>query len=186
MDLLTYQEKAITTKMYDDSIAKPYVILGLCGEISELYEKVVEAVYSNNRSEEKMKLLRKEVGDVMWYAAAWAHEVDYQLVGFVSGAIAPSPFAGTTELLDTIVIKGGVCAENMKKALRDDFRLIQTGGFPASKEASISKAVGDIVKLLQCLCRKLVINFDEALQENISKLQSRKDRGVLSGSGDER
>ena len=44
MNLNEYQEKAITSKIYDDSVAIPYVVLGICGETAELYEKVVEAI----------------------------------------------------------------------------------------------------------------------------------------------
>ena len=58
IDYKTYEELAITTKCYDDKVALPYVVLGLCGEVGELYEKI--------QQESEKDLIVKEFGDVLW------------------------------------------------------------------------------------------------------------------------
>ena len=40
MNYKEYENKAITTKAYHEKVAIPYVVLGLCGELGETYEKL--------------------------------------------------------------------------------------------------------------------------------------------------
>jgi NTP pyrophosphatase (non-canonical NTP hydrolase) len=46
--------------------------------------------------------------------------------------------------------------------------------------------IGDVFWYLTRLCDELGFNAEEVLQRNIHKLLDRKERGVISGSGDKR
>lgn len=103
-----YKQQAVTTKVYPEGLAIPYVTLGLVGEAGEVAEKIKKVLRDNNGviTEEKRVELGKEIGDVLWYCAALADE--------------------------------------------------------------------------------LQLDLNQIAQDNINKLQSRKERGVLKGSGDNR
>lgn len=72
-----YKEQAITTKIYPDGLAIPYVTLGLLGEAGEVAEKVKKVIRDDGGvfSDEKKTMLGKEIGDVLWYCAALADEL---------------------------------------------------------------------------------------------------------------
>ncbi len=46
--------------------------------------------------------------------------------------------------------------------------------------------IGDVLWYLSQVSTELGIDFDEVAQYNLKKLQSRQERGVISGSGDNR
>lgn len=108
MEFNEYLKQAITTKLYPEGMAVPYVTLGLMGEAGEVAEKIKKVIRDDNGiiSEAKKQDLGKEIGDVLWYVAA--------------------------------------------------------------------------------LCDELGLDFNQVALDNIAKLQSRKERGVLQGSGDNR
>lgn len=77
--------------------------------------------------------------------------------------------------------ESGEIAEKFKKYLRGDY-----DGFSYSFKKDIKKEAGDLLWYLANLLRILELNFDEILEENITKLASRQERGKIKGSGDER
>ncbi len=77
-----YQEKARSTAMYPnlgDNLYYP--VLGLCGEAGEVAEKVKKVMRDEGGvvSSEKREELKKELGDVLWYVANVATELDITL-----------------------------------------------------------------------------------------------------------
>lgn len=72
----------------------------------------------------------------------------------------------------------GEVAEKIKKALRD-----KDGIF--DKEA-IKKELGDICWYIANLAADLDLTLEDVAQTNLDKLNSRKERGVLQGNGDNR
>ena len=80
-----------------------------------------------------------------------------------------------------LVGEAGEVAEKMKKAIRDDGGVIT----PERKEM-IVKELGDVLWYIAILAVELGVDLDTIATANLEKLFSRKDRGVLTGSGDER
>lgn len=77
--------------------------------------------------------------------------------------------------------ESGELIECIKKALRDkDLRLDD------NDKKYLSKELGDVLWYVSQLATALNLSLDEIAEENTTKLQSRKKRGVISGSGDER
>lgn len=69
----------------------------------------------------------------------------------------------------------------VKKLIRD-----AGGDITDDKVKEISKELGDILWYVAALCRELGLNMQDVAEQNIEKLLSRKERGVLTGSGDNR
>jgi NTP pyrophosphatase (non-canonical NTP hydrolase) len=77
--------------------------------------------------------------------------------------------------------EAGEVAEHVKKAIRDD-----AGEVSDERRAKMSKELGDVLWYVAQLASELELDLDEVAQANLDKLLSRQQRGVLSGSGDDR
>lgn len=76
---------------------------------------------------------------------------------------------------------GEVC-EKIKKVFRD-----KNGVFATDVDiVEIKKEIGDVLWYISALASDLGINLEDIAQENLNKLADRKNRGKLSGSGDNR
>ena len=73
----------------------------------------------------------------------------------------------------------GEIAELNKKFMRD-------GGDPEQWRENIIKEFGDALYYFAKLANFFDIDLDDVLVTNVLKLTSRKDRGVIGGSGDDR
>jgi len=76
-----YQKQALTTVISTDDSFKDTLhwVLGLCGEAGEVAEKVKKIIRDKNGaiSDEDKTELAKELGDVLWYLAVFAHEMGF-------------------------------------------------------------------------------------------------------------
>jgi NTP pyrophosphatase (non-canonical NTP hydrolase) len=79
MDFQEYQERAKSTAIYPKT--KPswvYPALGLAGESGEIFEKLKKALRDEQGkiSDDRLILLKKEIGDVLWYLATLSTELN--------------------------------------------------------------------------------------------------------------
>lgn len=81
MTLDDYQSKATATAVYGVGNAINYPILGLVGEAGELANKYKKVLRDDNgvMTSEKKEALQAELGDVLWYVAALARDLDISL-----------------------------------------------------------------------------------------------------------
>ena len=77
--------------------------------------------------------------------------------------------------------EAGEIAEKVKKIIRD-----KQGKVSQEDKAELAKEVGDVLWYLAVFAHHLGVPLEEVAQQNLTKLQSRKARGVLGGSGDNR
>jgi NTP pyrophosphatase (non-canonical NTP hydrolase) len=77
--------------------------------------------------------------------------------------------------------EAGEVAEHAKKAIRDD-----DGQVSEERRAAMAKELGDVLWYVAQLASELKLDLGEIAQANLDKLLSRQQRGVLSGSGDDR
>lgn len=77
--------------------------------------------------------------------------------------------------------EAGETVDKFKKILRDKDGIISNN----DKDA-ITKELGDVLWYIASIARYLEVPLSEVATENINKLESRMERGVLHGSGDER
>ena len=77
-----YQADARKTAIYPDLGKNPYYpILGLCGESGEVAEKVKKVMRDDNGKFDANHIeeIKKELGDVLWYLANLASELNLTL-----------------------------------------------------------------------------------------------------------
>jgi|TARA_R100001244_G_scaffold129163_1_gene100397 NTP pyrophosphatase (non-canonical NTP hydrolase) len=77
--------------------------------------------------------------------------------------------------------EAGEIAEKLKKIIRDS-----GGELSPESRKDLSKELGDILWYVAACCDELGLRMDSVASANIAKLASRKERGQLSGSGDNR
>lgn len=77
--------------------------------------------------------------------------------------------------------EAGEVADKVKKVLRDN-----DGVFTDDIKTSVAKEIGDVLWYIAALSRDLGYTLEDIAKMNIEKLESRKQRNVISGSGDER
>ncbi|CAK6694036.1 nucleoside triphosphate pyrophosphohydrolase family protein [Synechococcus sp. CCY9201] len=82
MDLRSYQQRSRATARYPDAGANPiYPTLGLCGEAGEVADKVKKVLRDRGGVFDAAvrEGLKAELGDVLWYVAQLATELDFDL-----------------------------------------------------------------------------------------------------------
>jgi NTP pyrophosphatase (non-canonical NTP hydrolase) len=83
MDFNEYQKEAVKTAIYGTGNKVIYPVLGLCGEAGEVAEKVKKILRDKNGAydPEDFEAIKKELGDVLWYIANIANDLDLSLDG---------------------------------------------------------------------------------------------------------
>lgn len=77
--------------------------------------------------------------------------------------------------------ESGEFADKIKKVMRD-----HDGVIDEDTRRALALELGDVLWYLSCLADRLAYKLSEIAEMNIDKLASRKARGVLGGSGDNR
>jgi len=105
---------------------------------------------------------------------------DYQEAA-ASTAIYPN--RGNNLAYTTLGLCGeaGEVAEKVKKIIRD-----KNGVLTSEDEEEIAKELSDVLWYLAMSATEVGSNLEEIAEINMKKLSSRKERGVLQGSGDNR
>lgn len=93
------------------------------------------------------------------------------------------PNLGDNYIYPTLGLVGeaGEVAEKIKKVLRD-----KNGKVDKVTKLEIAKELGDVLWYLAQLSSELGLSLNSIASQNIKKLFSRKQRGKLKGSGDNR
>jgi len=80
--------------------------------------------------------------------------------------------------------EAGEIAEKVKKWVRDD---VHKGEFMSEeRRGALLKELGDPLWYIAALADDLGYTLQDVVDANVEKLTSRKERGVLKGSGDDR
>lgn len=116
-------------------------------------------------------------------------ELNEYLKGAISTAIFPlripdgadREFAGLLYCACKLNGEAGEVAEHIGKALRDD-----KGHITSERKLKLISELGDVLWYLAALADLLGVEFDYVARMNLEKLESRKQRGVLGGSGSDR
>lgn len=100
-------------------------------------------------------------------------------------AVYPSKNTGNIEALSYVTLglvgEAGEIANKVKKILRDGDGIVTD-----ENRAVLRDEVGDVLWYVARLAQELDCDLTDIADDNISKLFSRKERGVLQGSGDNR
>jgi NTP pyrophosphatase (non-canonical NTP hydrolase) len=90
-------------------------------------------------------------------------------------------------LYPTLKLAGeaGEVAEKLGKLMRDE-GLLPGGELDDMQRDALAKEIGDVLWYVANLAADLDLSLEAIGRTNLEKLASRRDRGVLGGSGDER
>ena len=152
-----YSKFIKTIDMYPKEADLACYTLGFLGEIDEFI--------SATASFEAKENITKEAGDVFWYG--------FRIIDRIGKN--PNDLIFKTFQIESLVIYPKI-SELVKKTYRD--------GKDNSNE--IFNCVNAGLSYVLSRCEEYNIFIDEILEKNYMKLQSRKERGVLQGSGDAR
>lgn len=86
-----------------------------------------------------------------------------------------------TYLTISLVSEAGEVADKVKKVLRD-----YDGVFTSEKKREIADELGDVLYYVAAMAHEMGYKLSEIADMNHDKLASRKARGVIQGSGDNR
>jgi len=174
MEFNDYQEKARATAIYPnvgDNFVYP--TLGLIDEIGELVGALGTSLPND--------VIIKEAGDVLWYVASLASEVDLTLWRVAGCRNIKDIDPPNTYFLGGLFLSGAAIAGIVKKTLRD-----RDGALTLESKMQISHSLSVILHILVMICYHRETSLLEIAEENLKKLSDRQDRGVLHGSGDNR
>lgn len=166
VEIIQYQTRASETAVYPRFAAVAYPALGLIGELAEL----TTACYQG----ESHVTIAKECGDVMWYCAALASDLELDL----SDVLECNDFDhfNETRTVPTLEVVGRF-AEVVKKFIRDDNPV---------KKAGAAQFIRYAIGVVNSVAIGMDYDLSEIAQMNLDKLNSRKERGALQGDGDNR
>lgn len=109
---------------------------------------------------------------------------EYQLAT-ADTAVYPGAFEGNSDALSYVTLglvgEAGEIANKVKKILRDKGGLVTE-----DDRTELSKELGDVLWYLARLADEIGYPLEDIAQKNVDKLRSRKERGVISGNGDNR
>jgi hypothetical protein len=171
MNFQEYAIKARSTAIYPNRGGNlPYAALGLMEESFELFEKIEAGDREG---------IKKELGDVYWYLVALHDEAKIPI-----GDVSPSAPTDGIQLRqagkELIESAAKICGVT-KKVIRDDGGVVST-----EKVKKIELLATRMLVLANEIAIEVESTPEEIFEINIAKLLSRKERGTLGGSGDNR
>lgn len=173
--LNAYQSFTLTTAVYPQDMAGPYLGIGLGDEAAELLEKV--AAHRTGPG----KLILAECGDVMWHLAQLLYKRDI-LLGDVFNRMSAMETDWDATLLDathTVVIACGRIQGRLKKEIRDHKIDLD----------SIVHNAARVMRALDGIARCFGADIFHVVEQNREKLGGpggRLERNAIKGEGDER
>jgi NTP pyrophosphatase (non-canonical NTP hydrolase) len=187
MLLNEYQTNAIKTAIYPKELAILYPTLGLAGEFGEVVTKLV----ARQQGE-----LVKEMGDMLWYLANLANDLDATLTDALDQHTlsATSTFEQVqlwaidhrgsflvTSPENFIATTVGAICEGVKKLHRDDQGFLT----PLRRDILLMNLAWVLIGVA-ALANTIDAKLDLVARGNLAKLASRASRGTLTGDGDNR
>lgn len=168
MELKEYQARALETAL-PTALTPEYLVPGLVAEIGELFGVQAKAVRDGWDEYQVETALVKEYGDVAWFAAVLIHE-----------------YRETWKMCDTVYLYPGSRSIDAMNLLMEHATSLSENYFD-SFDIDVRANAHQIWRLLEENSEKITgSTFDQVLEVNLAKLADRKERGVISGSGDSR
>ncbi len=106
---------------------------------------------------------------------------EYQQKALVTNLTKDDKFKELLQQVLGLADEAGEVQSIFKKWIRD-----QDANFDALDRDNVKKELGDVLWYIAVIAHDLNISLDDLAQTNIDKLASRRTRGTLRGSGDNR
>lgn len=174
-----YMVKTRLTAKYPPDMALPYLALGLVSEIGEFAATLRTSDVEN---------FKAEAGDVLWYCFRILDELDQTAVpywgSYAYHRVWINVVRGVNGVDIDVLLYGKVTriADAVKKAVRDN-----GGTLTSDAQNNVLSYVYNIIAIVgYALYQRSDLTLEQVAAANIAKLASRLQRGVISGSGDNR
>lgn len=167
MNYNDYQRSCRATAIYPAYAQIVYPTISLIDEIGEAEEKMLAVILPAPDE------IVKELGDIMWNVAMLAGDCRIQLEDVVTMS---RNYNGVNLFIPAARVAGIV-----GKSIRDNNSKISPDA-----QAAIMVNLAQVVAAISFHAGYYGSTLDEVCALNLAKLKSRADRGVISGSGDNR
>jgi NTP pyrophosphatase (non-canonical NTP hydrolase) len=199
-----YQTFVNETAIFKANLGIIYCALKLTGECGEVSDKIQHRIvtwhgafnddfFRNVLAPDSRHQVVLELGDVLWYTTALASQLGfnigdlYEQCGY--GNDAPKGMEIVIETL-RLTAHAGLLAEIVGKFVRDRdlgfapeaYRYADDG----NTAARIADKLREVLGALDVLSHGMGVDIFKVIDANVEKLESRRDRGVLQGEGDNR
>jgi NTP pyrophosphatase (non-canonical NTP hydrolase) len=106
---------------------------------------------------------------------------EYQKQALTTAIDNPDPLMDKTIMVMGVAGEAGEVLEKWKKIVA-----YKDGIITEEDKTELGKELADVVWYIAVMAEKLGLSFDDIMAQNLAKLQSRKERGVQKGAGDNR
>ena len=202
MNFKDYIEGAKSTAIYPgQSTFKGlgYVVSGLAGEVGEVFEVIKKIIRDSAgviTANTKQRLF-EECSDCFWYSSQIFNELNTESDMFNINVNKLQEecfkgFTGTTNSLleDKLTQQRSILIKvhSLVSNILNDYSFAELNGCNEGDEylQNISNNTSKVLLSLFVFLKNIELNVEDVLKYNLDKLSSRKERGVLSGSGSNR
>lgn len=176
MRLVNYADAARRIAIYPMKMFITYPTLGLVGEMTEFIDKIL--------NDAPKAEICKEIGDILWYLANLAIDCGIQMHTIIPGCTTfgdiEAEMLSDPNPIKLIYPVGAIC-ELVKKLHRDD-----GGKLSPERRERVRQNLAVIFLGLTAITQFWGWSLGEIARENLAKLNSRQQRGTLTGDGDNR
>ena len=192
-NIIGFADNAKVTAIYpreDRAVARRYVRFGLLGEAGELLNKLKKVDRGDYTLEFIGPELVKECGDMLWYLGMFT--IEYSEVFYPSNrlGVVAIEYEKDKPLADTMIAADWLCmyAGNLHESglLIDSSVPNNVHQVIEDEWENIVNGIKYAVRCIDWIARNFGSDIWTVADDNIRKLLSRKDRGALKGSGDNR
>jgi len=114
---------------------------------------------------------------------------EYQALAFKT-ALYPEAgngqFIGLSYVAHKLTGEAGEFSEKFGKSIRDDGYGTESDLLSAGRRDALLKELGDVLWYVSAASVELGVTLEDLARENLEKLASRSDRGMIKGVGDDR
>ncbi len=188
MDIGEYQSKARGTAIYLEEKGSRliYPALGLVGECGEVADKIKKTIRGDGVTEKSIAAIGKELGDCCWYIANICCDADLDIAMINSMADAHMAASLKKLTLPQLVLCMCRLASSIAEVLEKWHSLYDGQTNERSRFIGFPRNLSEIISCIKEIASRHDFTLEEIYTANIEKLTSRKERGKLRGSGDDR
>ena len=174
-----YESKIIEWDMYTDDIKPTIYLLGAYGELGETVDKILDYFEKFGKIKKRQMKLALEIGDVYWYLIRFTNSLGFswQQVMKIKVKIKNK---GTVKNILKVYVELGKISNDFKKVFRDH------EGRMEKNQMEYAEKLSKLFKYLDLFLNQIGFTFQEVIEMNYEKLDSRFKRGKIKGAGDSR
>ncbi|KKN09512.1 hypothetical protein LCGC14_1045970 [marine sediment metagenome] len=186
MNFSEYQQEALKTAMYPNIGSNIlYPMLGLIGESGEISGKISKIIRDDGgtMTRERRASIKGELGDILWFMATVCAEAGLDMGNLYMLA---ERAVNNTHMTDLPRLAFKLSQQTAHMSMLVEQFVYGPNKGDMDVLAPLSTDITMLFTNMIDLCLACSLDIEQVAQSNLEKLASRKQRGVLQGSGDQR